>query len=256
MRIQTIKTGTAHVSSAVPDRSTHKNPLAYTGLFQRPGQRITVPVKCFFVSVAGHQFLIDAGWSKDVIWHPIRHLGFGVWFASTPKMRKKEAAARQLKGQKIDGIFLTHMDCDHVSGVKDFDNIPVYAAEEEIRAAKKQRLRYGKAPDGQNYSPIRFADDPQALFGRSADVFGDGSVIAYLTPTHSAGSVLYRINDGDQFALIVGDNGYSEASWDKELLPGPLYDADNMRRCLQWIQKQRKDSHCVGVYCAHDPKDR
>lgn len=85
---------------------------------------------------------------------------------------------------------------------------------------------------------------------------GDGSVTAYLTPTHSAGSVLHRIQDGGFFALVVGDNGYTESSWEAGVLPGIVYDEANTLACFGWIKRQREKTDYVGVYCAHDPLDR
>ena len=256
MKITTIKTGSTLVSSAVPDRSTHKNPIAYTGLFQRRSKRISVPVKCFYVTAADHHILIDAGWSKEVITHPIRHLGIALWFASEPVMREEEAAVSQLQGKTIDVILMTHLDSDHVSGLQDFNSIPIYASEEEIQAAKKHKMRYGNLLEGKAVQALRFADDAAAPFGKSADFFGDGTVAAYLTPTHSEGSVVYKITDGDRFALIVGDNGYKEEAWKNGVLPGPLYHAENMRKCLSWINEQSRKQNCIGVYCAHDPVNR
>ena len=256
MKITTIKTGSTLVSSAVPDRSTHKSPIAYTGLFQSRSKRISVPVKCFYVSVADHHVLIDAGWSKEVVSHPIRHLGFGLWFASEPVMREEEAAVNQLADKPIDAILMTHLDSDHVSGLNDFCGIPIYASKEEIDAAGKNRMRYGKLTDGKEILAIRFADDASAPFGKSYDVFENGSIIAYLTPTHSAGSVIYKISDGNSFALIVGDNGYKAEAWEKGVLPGPMYNAENMKKCLGWINEQSRKENCIGVYCAHDPVDR
>lgn len=256
MEIKTIKTGATLVSSAVPDRSTHKSSLAYTGLFQRRSSRISVPVKCFYVTTGSHRFLVDAGWSKEVVTHPLKHLGFGLWFASEPVMKLEEAAVNQLRNQRVDAILMTHLDCDHASGLKDFDGIPIYTSKEEVEYSKKERIRYGKLAEGYDYRLLHFHDDPFAPFGKSADVFGDESVIAYLTPTHSAGSVIYKIINDDRFALIVGDNGYSEDSWEKGLLPGPLFDKDNMKNCLEWINEQSKQNSCVGIYCAHDPIDR
>lgn len=257
MEIQTVRTGWTLVSSAVPDRSTHRFSLAYTGLFQRRSKRIKVPVKCFYVQVAGRNLLVDTGWSVQVVDHPIRHLGFGLWFASEPVMEADEAAIIQMEGRPIDAILMTHLDCDHVSGLHDFpDDCTVYASEAEVAYARKKKLRYGSLAEGRTYQLIDFAQDAAAPFGLSADLFGDSSVTAYLTPTHSAGSVIYRVEEGGRFALLVGDNGYSQDSWEKGPLPGPLYNADNMRACLAWIKTQAADERCASVYCAHDPVDR
>ena len=72
---------------------------------------------------------------------------------------------------------------------------------------------------------------------KSSDIFGDGSVIAYLTPTHSAGSVIYKIVENEKFYLVVGDNGYMKKFWENGILPGPLYDEQNMQKCLAWINE-------------------
>ena len=120
MNIKTIKTGSVLVSPAIPNGSAHWFKYAYTGLFQLRSNRITVPVKCFYITIGSHHILIDTGWSKEVIEHPIKHLGFGIWFSSEPVMKLEEAAINQLKDQPIDGIYMTHLDCDHASGLKIF----------------------------------------------------------------------------------------------------------------------------------------
>ena len=252
MEIKTIKTGSTLVSSAVPDRSSRRWKFAYTGLFQRRSNRIEVPVKCYYVKMSGHSVLIDAGWSQEVVNHPLRHLGFGLWFASEPLMKNGESAKEQLASQPIDAILMTHFDCDHVSGLCDFSAIRIYASAEEIAFAARKKMRYGRLAKGYDFQTFAFKDDKQAPFNKSCDVYGDGSVIAYLTPTHSAGSVVYRISDSEGFALIVGDNGYMKDSWRKGILPGPLYNAENMKRCLKWIKEQSERTDCLGVFCAHE----
>src|SRR5574344_2752108 len=102
MKIQTIKTGYVLVSSAVSNRNTHKFSLAYTGLFQDRKKRLKLPVKCFYISIANHNVLIDAGWSKEVTIGAKKHLGIGLYFASDPVMKENEAAINQLGNKKID----------------------------------------------------------------------------------------------------------------------------------------------------------
>lgn len=256
MKIETIKTGSTLVSSAVPDRCTHKSRLAYTGFFQKRSKRISVPVKCFYVTVGEHSFLIDAGWSLAVTEKPIKHLGLGLWFASEPVMNPAEAAVNRLQYRPLDAILMTHLDGDHVSGLKDFPGIPVYAAQQEIDYAKAQFIRYAGLSKGLSFNALSFKADKAAPFGLSCDVFGDGTVTAYLTPTHSAGSVIYKISDGAAFALVVGDNGYTESSWEEGILPGIVYNEANMCDCLEWIKRERTKPECTCVYCAHDPIDR
>ena len=256
MTIRTIQTGWTLVSSGVPDRDSHRWKKAYTGLFQRRSRRLKVPVKCFYVCVGDHRLLVDAGWSREVVTDGLRHLGFGLWFASEPVMADGEEAVAQLQGERIDAVLMTHLDCDHASGLRDISGVPIYTSREEVSFAQKRRLRYGSLTKGYDYRLINFAPDSAAPFGLAADLFGDGSVTAYLTPTHSAGSVIYRMADASGFALLVGDNGYNEASWKQGRLPGPLFNADNMRHCLDWINRQSQREDCLGIFCAHDPQDR
>lgn len=255
MKIRTIQTGYTLVSSAVPDRTAHKSKLAYTRLFQSKKSRIKVPVKCYYAAVGTHRVLIDAGWSKEVAEHPIRHLGFGLHFASEPVMKLEEAAVSQLRKEQIDCILMTHLDCDHISGVTDFPDIEKWCSKEEYEKACANSLRYGKLLKGNTFNYLDFKEDAKAPFGRSADLFGDGTIIAYFTPTHSAGSVIYKIVEDEKYYLIVGDNGYMDRSWEEIVLPGPLYHEDNMRKCLKWIRKKSMEEECLGILCAHNPKE-
>ncbi len=255
MKIHTIQTGSTKVSPAVPNRNVRKSPYAYTGLMQKRSQRITVPVKCFYVENQGHSYLIDAGWSQKVTVDPVGHLGIGLVFASEPIMKPEEAAVNRLRDKKIDCILMTHLDCDHASGLQDFADIPVYTCQDELSYARKQKLRYGNLIAEQNFQLLYWKEDEEAPFGYSCDVFLDGSCIAYMTPTHSAGSVIYKIVDGENFALVVGDNGYQRSSWENLELPGPLYDAANMQKILAWIFMMAQDEKCLGILCAHDPED-
>ena len=144
---------------------------------------------------------IQTGWSEQIVGHSKKHLGFGLNFASEPVMVRDEAAKNQLKGKKIDCIMMTHLDCDYVSGAHDFPNRKVICSKEEYKYATKNCIRYGKLLDGLKFKYIDFKDDENAIFGKSSDVFGDGSVIAYLTPTHSAGSVIYKITEEKNIIL-------------------------------------------------------
>jgi N-acyl homoserine lactone hydrolase len=260
MIVLPIKTGYTLVSSAVPNRNTHHFGLAYTGLLQSKKKRIKVPVKCFYIHVKGHSFLIDAGWSKECVSNPKKHLGFGLYFASEPVIKSGEACVDQLKAKgikisDIDGIYMTHLDCDHVSGCHDFKDKNIYASEDEIKYAKHKKIRYGKLVNGLKIKPLLFKIPCQSPFNSCYDVLNDGSVIAYLTPTHSKGSLIYRVNEGDKFVLIVGDNGYNEDSWKNDFLPGPIYNKKNTLKALNWINEQSKDKNCLGVFCAHDLRE-
>ncbi len=56
-------------------------------------------------------------------------------------MKEEECAANQLKDDKIDCILMTHLDCDHASGLADFNNIPIYVSKEEYDYSQSNRWR-------------------------------------------------------------------------------------------------------------------
>lgn len=259
--IKVIQTGSTLVSPAVPDRSTRKNKLAYTGLFQKRKNRIEVPVKVFFIEINGRKILIDTGWSAACASHPIKHMGFGLWFASEPIIKKQESAYNQLQAMgiqpdDIDAVILTHLDCDHASGLVDLKGVKhIYTTEEEWHKANTCDVRYNKKFwQDIHFEILDMAEDHTAPFKKSCDLFGDDSVKIVFTPGHSAGAVAIVLNDNNKFAVIAGDNGYNRNSWEKLALPGPIYDKENMKKALHWIQNMSRKENCIGIFAAHDPE--
>lgn len=260
--VDVIQTGGTLVSPAVPDRSSRKGPLAYTGLFQRRSSRIQVPVKAFLVQAGRHRVLVDAGWGEQCATRARVHLGFALWFASEPVLAPgrgmgPQLAERGVQPGGLDAIVLTHLDCDHASGLSDLPaGTRVFAAAEEIEQSKTSDVRYRPAFwEHCDLRPLPMDDDPGAPFGKSCDLFGDGSFKAVLLPGHSAGSVAVVATSADTgcFAVLAGDTGYNARSWDDLRLPGPLHDADAMRASLEWVSDLRADPLCAGVFAAHDP---
>jgi glyoxylase-like metal-dependent hydrolase (beta-lactamase superfamily II) len=261
-RVTVIQTGSTLVSPAVPNRASRRMSFAYTGLFQRRSSRIEVPVKAFLVEVGGHRVLVDTGWSEQCVEHALSHMGFSLWFASEPVVAPGEGMGPQLKRlgltpQQLDAVVLTHMDCDHASGLVDLEGAPhVIASAEEIEAAGRRDVRYRPAFwKGVSIEAVSFTPMEAAPFGRGCDLFGDGTVELVFTPGHTAGSlaVIARNPASGRFALLAGDTGYNAASWDELRLPGPLVDAEKMRHSLAWVRGQRGRDNCAGVLAAHDP---
>lgn len=260
--VQVIQTGTTLVSPAVPDRRTRKWDKAYTGLFQRRSTRIEVPVKAFLVETAGRLTLVDAGWSIQAATHPLKHMGFGLWFASEPVLKEEEAVSRQLEKlgiapEDLDAIVFTHLDCDHVSGIDTLRTARrILVSPQEYAASQRKDVRYRPSFwDGVTFEELDFVFDDRSPFQQSCDIYGDGSVVAHFTPGHSKGSVALVATDVEtgRFVVLAGDDGYSEKSWDELALPGPMVDASEMTRTLKWVRELRSDERCAGVFAAHDP---
>lgn len=257
--IYTIQTGFTLVSPAVPDRQARAGRFAYAGVFQRRSERIRVPVKAFLVKVGERKVLVDTGWSGKCVTAPIRHMGFGLWFASEPVLEDHESAVRQLEAlgvrpADLDAVVLTHLDCDHASGLCDLkDATHVFVSEEELSQAEKPNMRYHKTFwKGVHLESLAMKNDQSAPFGASCDLFGDGCVEVVSTPGHTAGSVAVVVKGCGKFAVLCGDDGYNAHSWDALALPGPSYDDASLTKTLAWVKSMRDDPRCVGVYAAHD----
>ena len=122
--IDVLQTGKMLVSSAVHNRDSKSGKFAYTGLFQSKKGRNDVPVKAFLIRINGKNVLVDTGWSEQCAINPRHHLGLALYFSSQPTVTLNDSVARQLDAlgitpKQLDAVILTHLDCDHVSGLKD-----------------------------------------------------------------------------------------------------------------------------------------
>lgn len=262
IRIHALNCGEVGVDPAVPDRGISSNPLAYTGLFRSAKKRIWLPVKAFLIEHPQGNILVDTGWDSAVRIHPVKTLTFPMWFASKPRLPAGTAVDEQLAvlglaPRNIAYVLMTHMDIDHVSGLRLVrDAKQILVSPEEWSAVHTGQVRYAKRPwKGIRIGQMPLTSDPNAPFGKSWNVYGDGSVFVLLTPGHTEGSVSVLVSGENGFALIVGDTGYNRNSWDELRLPGPVKDPKAMRESLAWVQRLRRDSRCIAVLAAHDMEE-
>lgn len=144
-----------------------------------------MPVNTFLVETAGHTVLVDTGWPEECVSHPLSHLGFGLWFASEPVTEEGEGVPAQLgklglAPEDLDAIILTHLDCDHASGLQPLKRAQhIFCSKEEWTEAQTRDVRYrSQFWEGMAIGTLEMAEDPAAPFGLSCDVFGDGSLKA------------------------------------------------------------------------------
>jgi len=174
-----------------------------------------------------------------------------------------ELRRRGLEASDIAVVVLTHLHEDHASAIELFPDAQFVLSATEWEAATSGRLpllrgyhpsHYDFAFD---YATIDFDADfieSYGPFGRSFDLFADGSVHLAYTPGHSAGhiSLICRLRERD--FVIGGDAVYTEGQLDGSApLPPRPFDAHNFRRSLQELKLFRDEYPQAIVTPGHDP---
>lgn len=227
-----------------------------------------IPIPAFLIRhpKAG-PILVDTGLHPSIASDPRENLGrFGTWLCR-PEMEPGSDLAAQLRDRDIAPsqvrlVLLTHLHVDHASGIADFPEATFIVTAAEWKEATSGLLPILKGYRRQQYDyafdfrTISFDGDgvsSYATFGRTIDLFGDGSVRLASTPGHSAGhqSVILRLKERDM--VIAGDALFREAQLEPRAdLPGLMYDEHQYKRSLQEIRLFRREYPDAVITAGHD----
>lgn len=260
IKIHALQCGTVGTDETVPDKSRSRNPFAYTGVMRGERHRVWLPVYCYLIEHPAGRLLIDTGWHTDVRSNQRKALSWKLNVASKAKLPRGEAVDEQLDRLglspcDIDMVFLTHLDVDHVSGIKLMEGTPRFCvSKEELDAAIHGGLRYNACLwEGIDFEALEMQDIGIGPSGRGMDVFGDGSVRLVGLEGHSAGMTGLLLSGADGFVVITGDACYNRRSWEDLRLPGITIDETKAKSALEWVQKMSRDPRCIEILATHDP---
>jgi glyoxylase-like metal-dependent hydrolase (beta-lactamase superfamily II) len=180
-------------------------------------------------------------------------------------MRPEQALPAQLEALGVDPrsvrtVVMTHLHLDHASGVSQFPNATFVVSEAEWAAASDGGVRAGyRTRQFDHAFDWRTVDydgrdvESFAGFGRSVDLFGDGSVRLLSTPGHSIGhqSVVLRLAGGREI-LLCGDAALRRRAIDDGELPLLCADEHLYRRSLAEIGRYVAQTPDAVVICGHD----
>lgn len=218
-----------------------------------PGQPWTVPVLSFVVDHPRGRLLFDTGIHCQARLDPLDHLG--------PE-RMKRLVVKSKAGEDVVAALTTlglapadvryvansHLHFDHCGGNEFFPRATFLVQRPELEAAR----RPGGTP---SYSPSpRHFEHPldyQMLDGEH-DVFGDGAVVLMPTFGHTPGHQSLRVRPatGDEI-VFTADACYTQETMDRDVLPGVLWDAGEMRDSLAALRRLR-DGHGARMIYGHD----
>lgn len=229
-------------------------------------QWVDFPVVAFLVQhPSAGPILVDTGFHPAVAVDSKQGIGpIGGLLFKDLEMSADQAVAAQLRERQIEPasvttVVMTHLHADHASGIAEFPAATFVVSEEEWSAAAG-----GRALDGYirrqfdhafDYRTVDFEAtdvDSFATFGRSVDLFGDGSVRLVYTPGHSAGhcSVILRLKGRE--ALLTGDAAYTLRTIRESHLPYVMSDEHRFRRSLREIQLYVEATPDALVIPGHD----
>jgi N-acyl homoserine lactone hydrolase len=228
-----------------------------------------VPVPAFLIRhPSAGPILVDTGLHPSIATDPSENFGRLAARLGKPTLAAGEDVPAQLREREIDPgavriVVMTHLHLEHTSAISEFPQATFVVSETEWRAAARgsnpvlngyRRPHFDFAFDYRTVDFDRAGIDSYASFGRTFDLFGDGSVRLALTPGHSAGhvSVIARLAKRD--FVIGGDAMYLRDQLDGKIPPPPRpFDAHNLRRSWQELRLFQKQSPDAVITPGHDP---
>ena len=223
---------------------------------REPGTRWTVPVPAFLVVHRAGRLLFDTGVHCAAITDPVGRLGetrarrFGVRSQPGDDV-VSQLALLGLRPDDVTHVANSHFHFDHCGGNEFFPRSTFLVQRRELEAARDPAVlaekRYApSAPDFDHPLAYRPVDGEH-------DVFGDGTVVLIPTHGHTPGHQSLRVRAGKGADLVLAaDACYTRENMDRDLLPGVLWDPDEMARSLARLRALR-DREGATVIFGHDP---
>jgi glyoxylase-like metal-dependent hydrolase (beta-lactamase superfamily II) len=267
--VEPLLTGTMAAPPAYLESAAHLTTLRALGLGTRRSDYVYLPIPVYLIThpTAG-PFLVDTGLHPSVGSSPQENLGRIMARLSNPRIERDQELPSQLRARGVDPksvrlVVMTHMHFDHTSGMSQFPDATFVITEDEWIAATTDRnpvmrgyrpAHYDYAFDYRTLSYDRGAISSYASFGRTFDLFGDGSVRLASTPGHSAGhqSVICRLRDRD--LVIAGDAIYTIGQLDTAPEPPRPVDRHNWRRSKGELQRFATTYPQAVILPGHDPE--
>lgn len=168
--------------------------------------------------------------------------------------------SRDVEPEKVSVVVMTHLHVDHASAASLFPEATLVVSEREWAAATAPtatlhgyaRQQIDHALDWRTLDFDGPESDSFATFGRTIDLFGDGSVRCAYTPGHTRGhmSVVLRLRDRE--ALLAGDAIYTMRTLRESRMPARVEDWHEFRRSLREIQLYARQTPSALIVPGHD----
>jgi glyoxylase-like metal-dependent hydrolase (beta-lactamase superfamily II) len=215
--------------------------------------------------------LFDTGYAPRVL-EAYKIFPFWVYGALTPTTTRAEWSLKsQLENLgfaagDVRTVIVSHLHADHIGGLRDFPNARLVlsaAALEVSRLRGFAALRHGFLPslapsdlEARAQVVAAFQDAPLASFGRTHDVFGDGSVRLVPLPGHARGQIGAWLEELKTFLVTDGAWSTRAITENRPPHPAPLnLFFDDARATLSTLESlhrfhlEHPEAHLVPTHC-------
>ena len=270
MKLHILRCGTIRVSETVPfgDRIDLKN--TEKQLLTPDGRRVELPVCCYLLEHPRGLVLVDAGWCRELspagVYDPEavrrvlpRHLA-ALYHPALPagEAIHERLAVRGLRPEDLACVVLTHLDPDHVAGLRHLRGARRIVLPEDEYFWSCRTVYKARQPQdlwlGEPIERLFYRGSPLGPNRWAIDLFGDGSLTLVNVPGHTDGQAAVLIRNGGRFVLLAADAAFSPRNWCEEITPGLGFDRERQLQSLRWIAEMEKDPGCTAILCSHDPE--
>jgi N-acyl homoserine lactone hydrolase len=251
------------------------------GFYQRPGGRFEtlrvaaasrarwewVPCPVYLVRHPSVGLvLIDTGLHPSIAAKPRENFGRLAARVLPPRLEPGKDVPAQLRERGLDAkqisvVVMTHLHWDHASAISEFPASAFVLSAAEWAAATTDRrpILRGYRPAHYDYvfdyRTVSYEGDwvsSYGSFGRTVDLFGDGSIRLASTPGHSAGhqSVILHLRERD--FVVAADAVYTLNQLEGGPEPLRPLDMHNWRRSRRELQLFHREYPNAIIVPGHD----
>ena len=268
MRLHILHCGSISVSPSVPFGNTLSLSRTARQLFTSADKRVKLPVWAFLIEHPRGPILVDTGWCRALspkgVYDPkavrsVLPAPLAAFYRPTLPLGcavDEQLASLGLRPEDLEAVILTHLDPDHVAGLRHLHGAKrVILPEDEYfwacRAVYKHRQPWSLWMDTPMERPY-YRGSPLGPNHWAIDVFGDESLLLINVPGHTDGQAAVLVRSGKRFVILAADAAYSPRNWREDITPGFGFDALAQRKALSWLREMEADPGCAGILCSHD----